>query len=478
VVAKLDRLSRSVQDFAGRLDLSTRQGWAVVALDLGVDTTTLSGRLVAHVLSAVSGWERDVIRQRTHDALAERKAAGARLGRERMTPPDTAARIVSEWEAGQSASAIARGLDAERVPPPNDGVRWYPPTVSPASRTRADTTDRIAPHRDEAAARNWVAALSYSGATVLDVSEPRTPVDEENTRRWTAVAHSARVHHRVMMTVGEPQPGSNLADVGELYPFEKVADRVRSYITAGIEHMVMWADFTAPLKFHEEQVTNHTLRPAYTLSRATIEASAQAVWILNTLDPMECVRRHLSLIRWDLQEHRKSKLDLTEKRVIQMREDDLIRRVSSVFTAAEIKPPTGYLEVIRSACDAKSLDLDADAAERLWRAASGAAHGKYWPTLELQSIELGEEYEPNRFRSIQLPNASAMTEVLEAANTISSYAVVMYAQYSGAHVAAILREAMEWLGERVPLKPGATRDDLDRIRQSVERPDAEDGTTS
>jgi len=326
--------------------------------------------------------------------------------------------------------------------------------------------------------RNWVAASPSPRVTLLDVNEPRTPVDEENSRRWTAVALSARLNHRVMMTVGEPRPGSNLADVGELYPFEKLADRARSYIMAGIEHMLMWADFTAPLKFHEEQVANHTLRPAYTLSRATIEASAQAVWMLNTLDQIECVRRHLSLIRWDLQEHRKSMLDLNEKRVIQLREDDLIQRVSPVFTADEIRPPTGYLEVIRSACDAKSLDLDADAAERLWRAASGAAHGKYWPTLELQNIELGEEYEPNHFRSIQLPNASAMTEVLEAANTISSYAVILYAQYCGADVAATVRQAMAWLGERVPLKPGTTHDDLDRIRQSVEWPGAEDFTTS
>src|SRR5438445_8838364 len=40
VVAKLDRLSRSLPDAAALLARSAREGWRLVALDLGVDTTT------------------------------------------------------------------------------------------------------------------------------------------------------------------------------------------------------------------------------------------------------------------------------------------------------------------------------------------------------------------------------------------------------------------------------------------------------
>src|SRR4051812_33313444 len=40
VVAKLDRLSRSLIDFAGLLTEAQRGGWNVVALDLGVDLST------------------------------------------------------------------------------------------------------------------------------------------------------------------------------------------------------------------------------------------------------------------------------------------------------------------------------------------------------------------------------------------------------------------------------------------------------
>src|SRR4051794_20734736 len=56
VVAKLDRLSRSLIDFAGLLERARRDRWAVIALDLGVDTTTPAGELVANVMAAVAQW--------------------------------------------------------------------------------------------------------------------------------------------------------------------------------------------------------------------------------------------------------------------------------------------------------------------------------------------------------------------------------------------------------------------------------------
>ena len=44
MVAKLDRLSRSILDFAGLMEASQREGWGLVALDLGVDTATPRAR--------------------------------------------------------------------------------------------------------------------------------------------------------------------------------------------------------------------------------------------------------------------------------------------------------------------------------------------------------------------------------------------------------------------------------------------------
>lgn len=52
VVTKLDRLSRSLLDFAALMQRSRRRGWAIVALDLAVDTTSPSGEVMASVLAA------------------------------------------------------------------------------------------------------------------------------------------------------------------------------------------------------------------------------------------------------------------------------------------------------------------------------------------------------------------------------------------------------------------------------------------
>jgi DNA invertase Pin-like site-specific DNA recombinase len=130
VVSKLDRLSRSVQDFATTMETAQRQGWAVVALDLGVDTTTPAGELVANVMAAVAQWERRVIGQRTREGLAAAKARGVRLGRQRMTQADVVERILLQRSGGESFAAIAASLDSDAVPTPNRGRRWYPSTVS------------------------------------------------------------------------------------------------------------------------------------------------------------------------------------------------------------------------------------------------------------------------------------------------------------------------------------------------------------
>src|SRR5690349_10316026 len=47
VVAKIDRLGRSSADVCGLVERAQREGWRLVALDCGLDTTTPAGELVA-----------------------------------------------------------------------------------------------------------------------------------------------------------------------------------------------------------------------------------------------------------------------------------------------------------------------------------------------------------------------------------------------------------------------------------------------
>jgi len=136
-VAKLDRLSRSVLDFAQLMVRARDLGWGLVALDLGVDTTTTSGRLVANVMVSVAEWERDIIGQRTREGLAERRAAGVRLGGPQMVPAPIVARIVRGRRAGCTVRGIAAGLTAEGVPPARGGTVWASSSVQAVLRSQA-----------------------------------------------------------------------------------------------------------------------------------------------------------------------------------------------------------------------------------------------------------------------------------------------------------------------------------------------------
>lgn len=58
VVAKLDRLSRSMLDFAKVMAAAQTESWALVALDVAVDTTTPAGEAMANVMATFAQFER------------------------------------------------------------------------------------------------------------------------------------------------------------------------------------------------------------------------------------------------------------------------------------------------------------------------------------------------------------------------------------------------------------------------------------
>jgi DNA invertase Pin-like site-specific DNA recombinase len=128
VVAKLDRLSRSMLDFTGIMATAQKQGWALVALDC-VDTTTPAGEAMANVLATFAQFERRLISQRTRDALAIKRAQGVQLGRRREVPDAIVARIVAERSGGSTMTAIAERLTEDHVPTAHGGARWWPSTV-------------------------------------------------------------------------------------------------------------------------------------------------------------------------------------------------------------------------------------------------------------------------------------------------------------------------------------------------------------
>ena len=129
VVAKLDRLSRSLGDFASLMARAQAGRWNLVALDLGIDLATAAGEFMANVMASAAQWERRIIGQRTRDALAVKRAQGVRLGRPQKVPAELVSRIRAAHQAGEGWSAIARQLNAQSVPTVHGGSKWYPSTV-------------------------------------------------------------------------------------------------------------------------------------------------------------------------------------------------------------------------------------------------------------------------------------------------------------------------------------------------------------
>jgi DNA invertase Pin-like site-specific DNA recombinase len=76
VAAKLDRLTRSAVDFYELNEQARKHGFALVILDVGMDTSTAMGEAMAGIAAVFAQLERRRISDRTREALLARRQAG------------------------------------------------------------------------------------------------------------------------------------------------------------------------------------------------------------------------------------------------------------------------------------------------------------------------------------------------------------------------------------------------------------------
>jgi len=81
VVAKLDRLARSVPDLMTILQALERKRVGVRILNLGMDTQTPTGKLMLTVLGAIAQFEREMMLERQREGIAKAKSEGRYKGR-------------------------------------------------------------------------------------------------------------------------------------------------------------------------------------------------------------------------------------------------------------------------------------------------------------------------------------------------------------------------------------------------------------
>lgn len=139
-VAKIDRLARSTLDALTIAEQAEREGWRLVSLDLGLDTSTPVGRLVLSVLAAAAEMERERIAERHRDWHRVKRSQGIRWAVDEGPSGEVSAEIrmeiVAAHQAGMSLRAIAADLNDREIPTAR-GRRWHASTVSKILRSPA-----------------------------------------------------------------------------------------------------------------------------------------------------------------------------------------------------------------------------------------------------------------------------------------------------------------------------------------------------
>src|SRR3982075_3149200 len=80
VVCKVDRLTRSLADFAKLVELFDQHSVSFVSVTQSFNTTTSMGRLTLHVLLSFAQFEREIIGERVRDKIAASKRRGIWVG--------------------------------------------------------------------------------------------------------------------------------------------------------------------------------------------------------------------------------------------------------------------------------------------------------------------------------------------------------------------------------------------------------------
>jgi DNA invertase Pin-like site-specific DNA recombinase len=114
VVTRLDRLARSTQHLLDIADRVKSKGADLSILNLGVDTSTATGKLTFTIIGAVGAFERELMLERQREGIAKAKADGKYKGR-RPTARARLAEVISLKAEGVRPVDIARRLGIGRA---------------------------------------------------------------------------------------------------------------------------------------------------------------------------------------------------------------------------------------------------------------------------------------------------------------------------------------------------------------------------
>lgn len=110
VVTKLDRLVRSVANLLEIVARLEAKGVTLRILNLGLDTSTPTGKLMLTVMGGVAEFERTMMLERQREGIAKAQSEGRYKGR-KPTARAKAEEVQAMKAEGKSVRAIAEALD-------------------------------------------------------------------------------------------------------------------------------------------------------------------------------------------------------------------------------------------------------------------------------------------------------------------------------------------------------------------------------
>jgi DNA invertase Pin-like site-specific DNA recombinase len=111
VVARLDRLARSMRQLLATIEDLQARGIGLRSLHESIDTSSAAGRLILHIFAALGQFEVELLRERTRAALAASRARGRVGGR----PPALDAMKVTAAKAMLSSGTMTAAEIARQI---------------------------------------------------------------------------------------------------------------------------------------------------------------------------------------------------------------------------------------------------------------------------------------------------------------------------------------------------------------------------